>query len=480
MKGSAKKSETEDAPALTGTAHRIVPLIVATSLIMQQIDSTAVATALPSMAASMNLSSLSLHSVITAYLLSLGVFLPLSGWVADRMGARRVFCAAVIIFTLASVACALSFDLVTLIVARLIQGIGAAMMLPTARLILVRLVPRSELVAAMALMSMPAVIGPVVGPLVGGFITDVGSWRGIFWINLPVGIISVVMTLLLVKPIPPENDVSFDFRGFALSGIGIGALIFGLDSISRDIDLPALALVFAVGAACLGLYVRHALRWPAPILNLGLFRYRSFQATVFGGTLFRIGFGAMPFLLPLLMQEIFGYSPFQSGAITFVSAIGAFGMRALTRRILHRFGFRSVLLWNALLSSLSIALCAIFTHQTALTLMITIIFMGGVCRALQFTSLNSLAFAEVTNAEMSHSTTLSQVAQRVSQGLGVSIAAALLNFFAATRGEMTESTFAATFVAIAAITSLSCISFFKLPQTAGDVLTGRRQRREAA
>lgn len=455
--------------------HRTIALIVASSLIIQQIDSTAVATALPSIASSFGVSSLSLHSTITTYLLALGIFLPVSGWLADKWGARRVFCLAVGLFTIASLACASSVNLEMLILSRFVQGFGAAMMLPTARLILVRSVPRSEIVSALALMSMPAVIGPTVGPLVGGFITGISSWRWIFWINLPVGIVSIAMTLFLIERIPPEKNKSFDWRGFLLSGFGIGAIIFSLDSLVREANWTIFALALA-GLISLGFYILHAGRRPNAILDLRLFRYPAFRTSVFGGTLFRIGFGAMPFMLPLLLQVVFGFTPLQSGAITFIGAIGSFGMRALTKFILNRFGFRSVLLWNGLISSLFMGLCATFTNNTPVYLMMLIIFLGGVFRALQFTSLNALTFADVTDKEMSHATTISQMALRISQGIGVALAASLLQFFSGGADNLTNDAFSASIVVIAFMSAAAYFSFSRLSKTVGDALVGREKR----
>ncbi|MFB9948985.1 MFS transporter [Rhizobium puerariae] len=264
----------------------------------------------------------------------------------------------------------------------------------------------------------------------------------------------------------------FDLPGFLLSGFGVGAVIFGLDSFARENSVGMVAPALA-GIISLWLYVHHARRRPDAILDIRLFRHPAFRASMFGGTLFRVGFGAMPFMLPLLMQVIFGYTALQSGAITFVAAIGAFGMRTLTRYILNRFGFRSVLSWNALISSLFMGLCAAFNEQTAVHLMMAVIFLGGVFRALQFTSLNALSFAEVTDAEMSHATTLSQMALRISQGVGVALAAILLHFYSGNAGNLTSSAFSASFVVIALISAFSSLSFFALSRTAGDALIGR-------
>ena len=452
--------------------RKSVPLIVASAIIMQQIDSTALATALPSMAESFGVPALSLHSAITIYLLSLGVFLPISGWVADRFGARIVFSVAIGIFTVASLLCAASTSLTGLILARILQGFGGALMLPVGRLILVRSVSPAELVSAMILMGLPAVIGPAVGPLLGGFITTVASWRWIFWINLPVGLLGIVLTTLFIDPVPPSDPKPFDWLGFLLTGIGIGALIFSLDTMARGGGGETLWLA-AAGAASLGLYMLHARRARHPILDLRLFRLPAFRSSMLGGSLFRIGFGALPFMLPLLMQEVFGYTPLESGAITFVSAIGAFGMRTVARRILHRFGFRRVLIWNALIASASMALCAGFTVGVAPYVMMIVIFTGGVFRALQFTSINTLAFAEPSASEMSHATALSQMAQRISQSIGVAFAATLLHLFSGGAAHPTGHAFTLAFLVVALVSSLSCLSFLALPGTAGDVLAGR-------
>ncbi|MBO9136184.1 DHA2 family efflux MFS transporter permease subunit [Rhizobium sp. B230/85] len=452
--------------------RKFVPLIVACAIIMQQVDSTAITTALPSMAKALNVSALSLHSTITVYLLALGIFLPISGWLADRFGARQLFIAAIGIFTLASLLCAATSSLTTLVIARLIQGFGGALMLPTARLIIVRSVPRTELVSAMLLMSMPAVIGPTIGPLIGGFIVSISSWRWIFWINLPFGILGILLTWLFIETIPLGDRKPFDFIGFVLSGCGIGAVILGFDLFSDGRGFASLLLA-AVGMLLLVAYMLYARNRRDPILDLTLFRYPTFRSSLLGGSLFRMGFGAIPFMLPLMMQEVFGYSPLQSGVVTFVSAIGAFGMRTITKRILHRFGFRRVLCWNAIIASASIGLCALFTPMTAPALMMLVILLGGVFRALQFSSINTLAFADVESSEMSHATTLSQMAQRLAQSMGVAGAAAMLSIFSDQSGGLTGSAFSKSFVIVAVFSALSFFSFSMIPRRAGDLLAGR-------
>jgi EmrB/QacA subfamily drug resistance transporter len=455
--------------------RKTVPLIVASALIMQQIDSTAIATALPTIAKSLGEPPLSLHSAITIYVMSLGVFLPLSGWLADQFGARRVFCAAIALFTLASLLCGAATSLTMLIAARALQGLGGAMMVPTGRLILVRSVPREDLVSAMVMMSMPAVVGPAIGPLFGGFITGISSWRSIFWINLPFGAVAVALTLTLIGRIPPRPRPSFDSFGFILSGFGIGSIILGFDSLARGSTGSALALAIA-GFAFIALYVRHSRHTKTPILDLTLFKYPTFRASLAGGSIFRLSMGALPFMLPLLMQEVFHYTPLQSGGITFVSTIGAFGMRTMTKRVLRRFGYRKVVFWNSLIASLSIGMMATFTPATPPAIMIVCIMLGGVFRALQTTSLNTLNFAEATESEMSHATALSQMAQRIAQSTGVAMAALLLHFFSGSASVLTNHAFSASFAILAILPAISSISFLSLPQSAGDALAGRNTK----
>lgn len=451
---------------------RRIPLIIAAALIMQQIDSTALATAIPSMAREFGASPVGMHSVITSYLLALGIFLPLSGWAADRFGARNVFCGAMLLFTIASLLCGTATSLPQLVAYRVLQGFGAALMLPVGRLILVRSVPRAELVSAMIWMSLPAVVGPAAGPLLGGFLTTTLSWHWIFWINLPVGLLAIVLTLKFIPDVAGPAPRAFDHRGFFLAGVCIGASMLALDLAPTSPPEQTVVLA-AVGIAFLVAYVRHARGAADPILDLRLFRHPTFRASVTGGSVFRAGFGAVPFLLPLLMQQVFGYSAFESGAITFVSAIGAFGMRTVARRILKAFGFRKVLVWNAFIAGAVTALCATFTLGLPLGAMLAVILVGGVFRALQITSVNTVAFADVTPEETSHATTMSQMAQRLSQGVGVAFAALMLHLFSLGQATPDGPAFAMTFLVVGVISALSFVSFLRLPDDAGDAMAGR-------
>ena len=340
--------------------HVVVPLIVAFALFMQQLDATALATSLPAISEALGESPLRLHLVITSYMFALAAFLPISGWVADRFGARLVFRVAIAIFTISSAFCGVADSFWGLIVPRIFQGIGGAMMVPVGRLILVRSVSKAELVRALAVMSMPALVGPIMGPLVGGFLTTYASWRWIFWINLPIGALGILLATLYIDDVREEGRRRFDLRGALLAGVGLSALLFGIDAAASQSAHEVIAFACVAGGLLLiALYVAHTKRVADPILDLGLLRIPTFRASVTGGSMFRLGLGAVPFLLPLLFQEVFGYTPFQSGMITFVAAVGALGMRTVSTRILKRFGFRSVLCWNALIAGASIAACAL-------------------------------------------------------------------------------------------------------------------------
>ena len=454
--------------------RKIIPPIIACAMFMQQLDSTALATSLPAIARSLHQTPLTLHLVITSYLLALAVFLPISGWVADRFGARLVFRLAVGIFTLGSIFCGFAINLHMLILSRMIQGLGGAMMVPVGRLILMRSVEKSELVSALLLMSMTAVVGPAMGPLLGGAITTFFSWRWIFLINVPVGILGIILTTIFIKDVREEAVRPFDWRGFSLTGISLGCLLFGFDTITGSLRKDVWSALFILaGTALMAAYVVHARLASNAILDLKLFRLRTLRVSMTGGSFFRIGFGSLPFLLPLLMQVGFGYSPLQSGTITFISSAGAFGMRTVAKRILKRFGFRKVLVVNSIIASAFIAACGTFGPATSRIFMMAVIFFGGTFRTLEFTSINAIAFAEVTSAQMSDATSMTQMAQRISQSLGVGISAFVLGLVSGNRAQLSFPAFSAAFFTVGGIAMLSSVFFWLLPEDAGAELAGR-------
>ncbi|MBV8922732.1 MFS transporter, partial [Bradyrhizobium sp.] len=310
------------------TKQRLIPLIVATALFMENMDSTVIATSLPAIAADIGTSPLTLKLAITSYLLSLAVFIPASGWTADRFGARMVFAIAVAVFMAGSIGCAVSSSVTDFVIARILQGMGGAMMTPVGRLVLLRSIDKSALVNAMAWVTVPALIGPVIGPPLGGFITTYFSWHWIFLINIPIGLVGIVMALKFIDPIRGETPERFDLYGMILAGIGLGGIAFGLSVAGLNLlPWPIVAGLVAVGSASMTLYVLHARKTGSPVLDFSLLRLPTMRASIVGGFLFRLGIGALPFLLPLLLQLGFGLSPFRSGLVTFGSAVGALGMK---------------------------------------------------------------------------------------------------------------------------------------------------------
>ncbi len=450
--------------------ERLVPLIVAVALFMENMDSTVIATALPAIAADIGTSPLALKLAITSYLLALAVFIPISGWMADRFGARTIFRTAIVVFVLGSVGCAFSGALWHFVLARFIQGMGGAMMTPVGRLVLLRTVEKSKLVDAMALVTMPALIGPLLGPPLGGFITTYASWHWIFIINVPIGVLGFFLVTRFVENVRAETPDPFDFIGMALVGLAVTGLAFG-SSVAGLGFLPRslVAVLILVGAAAAAAYVAYARRTPTAVLDLSLFRLPSFRAGVAGGFLFRIGAGALPFLMPLLLQIGLGMSPFESGLITLSAAVGAITMKAGAARILRRFGFRRTLTVNALLAAGSLGACAAFGPGTPIWAMVAVLLIGGLFRSLQFTSVNTIAFAEVEPRRMSRATSLVSVAQQLSISTGVAVGALIVETVLRFEQHPTlsASDFPPAFVIVACISAASALLFARLPADAG-------------
>ncbi|WP_421694731.1 DHA2 family efflux MFS transporter permease subunit [Aestuariivirga sp.] len=459
------------------TTSRLIPLIIASALFMENMDSTVIATALPAIARDLGTDPIVMKLAFTTYLLSLTVFIPISGWMADRFGARNVFRVAIAVFTIGSLACGMATSLGGLVAARGLQGIGGAMMVPVGRIILLRTVPKSELVDALAWLTIPALIGPLVGPPVGGLITDTIGWRWIFWMNLPFGILAIVLASALMPSTRVDRVPPLDTTGFLLSGLGLSSFIFGLTVMGRDL-LPGWSPTFLVlfGAVLVGFYIRHALRTPNPILDLTLLRIETFRAGVVGGSLFRIGVGAVPFLLPLMFQLAYGMSALQSGLITFVAAAGAISMKLGAARLIRRFGFRRLLLVNGLLASASISVMGFLSASTPYLIAITLLFVGGFLRSLQFTALNAMSYSDVDHAQASYATSLYTVVQQLSLSMGVVLAAFVLEAAQWYRGEMalTPQDFTIAFLVVAACSISACWEFLVLSPGAGASVSGKK------
>jgi EmrB/QacA subfamily drug resistance transporter len=453
-----------------------VTLIVAVALFMENMDSTVIATSLPAIAADLHEDPIALKLALTSYLLSLAVFIPVSGWMADKFGARTVFRAAIVVFTLGSAACGFAQSLPDFIAFRILQGMGGAMMVPVGRLVILRTVPKAELISALAWLTIPALIGPVIGPPLGGFITTYISWRWIFWINIPIGILGVILATRYVENLREEEVPPLDLKGFVLSGIGLAGVAFGFTTIGQDLLPRGVPLgLLALGAVFCLFYVRHARRTAAPLLDLTLLKVETFFASVVGGFLFRVGIGAMPFLLPLLFQLGFGLTPFESGMLTFAGAIGALAMKTTAAPILRRFGFRRVLLVNAAISSLFIASAALFGPSTPHFVILAVLLAGGFFRSLQFTSINALAYADIDNKQMSRATSFASVAQQLSLSAGVAVAALVLELQRWLHGTtgVEPGDFAAAFIVVALIALSSVLVFARMPKHAGASLSTR-------
>ncbi|MGH7002777.1 MAG: DHA2 family efflux MFS transporter permease subunit [Alphaproteobacteria bacterium] len=463
--------------ASSASQHRVIPLVVACALFMENLDSTVLATSLPAIAQSLGESPLHLNLAITSYLLSLAVFIPISGWIADRFGARRVFCAAIVIFTLASVSCGFADSFWGFVLSRVVQGMGGAMMVPVGRLVLLRSVPKAELVSALALVTIPALIGPVIGPPLGGILTTYFSWRWIFWINVPIGVLGIAMALIFIRDLPEEDIPPFDWPGFALAALGLAALMLGFETVGRDmLPLAVVVVLLTGGAAALVVYVWHARRAAHPVLDLSLLAIGTFRTAVLGGFLFRIGVGAIPFLLPLMLQLGFGMNALQSGLLTFAAAVGALTMKITAKPILRRFGFRNVLILNALVSAAFIAATGFFEASTPAAVILAVLLLGGFFRSLEFTSINALAYADIPRELMSRATSFASVGQQLSLSVGVGAGALILHTVATLRGNglAAADDFAPAFFIIAGISALATLIFWRLPPDAGAEVSGRQ------
>ncbi len=456
---------------------RAAPLIVAVSLFMENMDSTVIATSLPAIARDIGTDPLALKLAVTSYLLSLAIFIPASGWTADRFGARNVFRLAIAVFVLGSIGCALSQSLEEFVIARIFQGIGGAMMTPVGRLIVVRAIDKEALLNAMSLLTIPALIGPICGPPLGGFITTYASWHWIFIINVPIGLVGIALATRFIPDIRTEYPYPFDLIGFILSGLGIGGLAFGLSVLGLAF-LPdwVVGALLGVGAVCSLAYVYYAQRATAPILDLKLLKLPTFRASIFGGFLFRLGIGALPFLLPLLLQLGFDLSPFQSGLITFTGALGSMFMKAAAVTVLKRLGYRNVLLYNSFISAAFLAACATFLPGIPLAIMIAVLLIGGFFRSLQFTSINTLAYAEIEPALLSRATSMTAAAQQLSISAGVAVGALVVEFTLRFKHgtAITAADFPPAFLIVGALTATAALIFVRLSPDAGAQLSGRK------
>lgn len=474
----------------TQSRMRWLPFIVAATFFMEYLDTTIIATALPQMAQSFKVGPNELSMGMTAYMLTLAVFIPVSGWVADRLGSRTVFGAAIVIFTLASVLCGMSGNVFEFTAARILQGMGGAMMVPVGRLIVVRSTSKDKLMKAIATITWPAIVAPVVGPSVGGFITTYFSWHWIFLINVPFGIAAISAVAAMVPNERGTHRRPLDLTGFFLSGAALTALLSGTEMASHaEADLLVAMMLIAAGVVLGVISYRHGMRSRHPLIDFSTLNIPTFSVTVVTGSFTRIGLEAIPYLMPLLFQIGFGLSAFQSGLLLLASALGNLGMKMFTTRVLQRFGFRRVALTNATIAGVFIVACGLLTPTTPLVLVLLTIFIYGLSRSMQFSTLATLAYADVGDAQKSAASTLWSVVQQTTLGMGIAFGALALrvaSYFSGSAAVGVEAHFSMTdfhaaFAMAGVLTLCSALGYRKMAVDAGDNLGGgsRASRRKA-
>jgi EmrB/QacA subfamily drug resistance transporter len=459
-----------------GRNFRTIALIIACAMFMEQMDATVLATALPTMARDFGAPVANLSSALTSYLMALAIFIPASGVMADRFGSKTIFRLAIALFVAGSLLCGQATNLGFLVAARFLQGIGGAMMIPVGRLVLLRSVAKEDMVQAMSWLIMPALVGPIIGPPLGGFIVTYLNWRWIFYLNLPVGILGIVLVTRFIRQVRGDAPPPLDLVGFVLSGISLGCLLFGFEISSRPGELTRALVLIAIGAVAGGLYILHARRRTAPILDLTLMQVPTFRLSVIAGALTRITQGAQPFLLPLMLQLGFGMSAAASGLILIAGAIGSIGMKWLAPRALKRFGFRNSLIVNGLISSAGYAMCALFRPGWPPAAMFAVLAVCGFFMSFQFTAYNTIAYDEIPASRMSSATSFYATFQQLMLSLGICVGAAALRVGMLATHSTTPALpdFSLAFLVVTAISAASTIWHLQFAPTAGDELSGRR------
>ncbi len=457
----------------------VIASIVSFAFFMESLDSTVIVTALPQMARSFGASAVSLSVGISAYMLTLAVMIPASGWIADRFGPRRVFCCAIGIFTVASMICGMSDSLWEFVAARVLQGVGGAMMSPVGRIVVLRATEKVDLVRILNFISAPGLVGPILGPPVGGFLATYASWRWIFYLNVPFGIIGIAMAFYFIRNIDDVARRPFDFLGFLLNGSAMVSLMYGLEVVAGPgSDWRVGGLLIVTGLAVGFLAARHALRADHPLVDLRALKVKTYAVVNSGGAMFRMSMAAPMFLMPLFFQVGLGMSAFASGMLILAHATGDLGIKVITRRTLRYFGFRGVLIGTAVLFTGFVLSFLFFTAATPAVVILAVLFVGGCVRSLQMTSLGSMQFADIPPGEITGASTLSGVNQQLIRGVGVSVAAVVLNLAIAFRGGQigipTVADFHVAFFVVAAIGLSSVLWYWPLEKNIGDHVSGRR------
>ena len=454
---------------------QLLAFLVAAAFFMENLDATVIITAVPAMAQSFGVAPVALSTGISAYLLALAVFIPVSGWVADRFGPRQVFATAVLVFTLASVACGLAQSLPMFVAARIAQGIGGALMVPVGRIVVLRATPKSGLVKAIATLTWPGLAAPVLGPPLGGWIASTWSWHWIFFLNVPLGIVAIVLALRWIDGTPGGRR-PFDWIGFIASGIGLAAMLYGLELTAQaPVDWPRAGLFAAGGACALAYALWHMRRVAHPLVDLTVLRVQTFRSSIVGGSLFRVAIGSVPFLLPLMFQLAFGFSMVASGFLMLALFAGNLGMKPATGYVMRRFGFRTTLLVNGALVSLGLAACAALSADTPAAVMAALLVVSGMCRSMQFTAVNTLAFCDTTPEQTTGGSTLFSMFQQLAAGVGIAFGAVALRIgehVTGHAGHPAVTDFRIAFMLVAALALLASVDAAMLPRDAGARVSG--------
>ncbi|MCF4167358.1 MFS transporter [Zavarzinia compransoris] len=454
-----------------------VPLLVAGAYFMEMLDGTVIATALPSMAETFEVPAVDLNVGMSAYLLTLAVLIPVSGWIADRFGPRQTFATAVAIFTVASIFCGLSDDLTTFTASRVLQGVGGALMVPVGRLVVLRHTDRGDLVRAIALITWPGLVAPILGPPVGGFLTTFASWRWIFLLNVPLGLIALVLALRLIRGEAEDRRTPFDWPGFALSGFACLALMYSVELAARPhVSWSLVATLLGASLLAGWAMVRHARRAAHPLVRFDALSIRTFAVTIWGGSAFRMAISAIPFLMPLMFQLGFGLDAYQAGLLVLAIFAGNLAMKPGTTAVLRRFGFRSTMIVTGLVNAATIFAYALFTPDTPVALIVVLLFIGGMSRSMQFTCVNTLAFADVPAAGMNGANTLFTIVQQISIGLGITLGAVALRLGEALAPAGDLARFHLAFLVIGAIALMALIDTLTLAARAGTEVSGHTPR----
>jgi EmrB/QacA subfamily drug resistance transporter len=459
---------------------RALAVLIAGAYFMENLDATIIAPAAPAIAESLGVQAVQINVAMTAYLLTVAVLIPGSGWLSDRFGARSIFSLAIVLFTIASIGCAVAPTLAALTVARVVQGVGGAMMVPVGRLIVLRTTPKVDLIKAIAYLTWPALVAPVLAPPLGGLISTYTSWRWIFLINVPLGIAGLIFARRLVPDVRATERRKLDWRGFLLTAVGVAALVIGLEQIGTGrVDWAFAAIALGLAALTLAAAIGYLLKTPAPLLDLRTLKIRSLRAAIAGGTVFRLVISAIPFLLPLFFQLGFGWTAAQAGGIVIALFLGNLGIKPFTTPLMRAWGIRNVLLLALPMSGLALVGMSLLQATTPIVIMVLVLAISGVFRSVGFSAYNSVAFSDVPTEKMTHANTLHATLQELGAGLGIAVGALLVRLgdpISAALGltETPATAYRVAFVLLALILVIPLVEDVLMPASAGSAVTGRR------